>query len=302
MQRYNIDTCAMLVEFNASVWTARKLDRGATDDVVSRNRAQSKGAARVNKHLLAGRPELERIVTHVGSVRTYVYENTLPWTDSGMRLLPVPNFMAFEARMKKEEDTYWTLCKEFVDVYPSLITAQAMALGDLFKRDDFPSPESIVHKFAFAVNYLPVPTVGDFRVDVGNEAQKELQDKLAKLADERVEQAMNDVRQRLKAHMTRMSDRLTVDVVDNAAKPRAFHDTLIENGFELCDLVKHLNLVGDSDLEAARAGLERCLSNVMTRKKRTGTEVSIAETLREDMQQRSAIKAQVDELLNKFSW
>jgi hypothetical protein len=60
--------------------------------------------------------------------------------------------------------------------------------------------------------------------------------------------------------------------------------------------------VGDSDLEAARAGLERCLSNVMTRKKRTGTEVSIAETLREDMQQRSAIKAQVDELLNKFSW
>lgn len=302
MQRYNIDTCAMLVEFNASVWTARKLDRGATDEVVTRNKAQSKGAARVNKHLLAGRPELERIVTHVGAVRTYVYENTLPWTDSGMRLLPVPNFMAFEARMKKEEDIYWTLCKDFVSVYPSLITAQAMALGDLFKREDFPSPDSIVHKFAFSVNYLPVPTAGDFRVDVGNEASKELQDKLSKLADERVEQAMNDVRQRLKAHLTRMSDRLTVDVVDNAAKPRAFHDTLIENGFELCDLVKHLNLVGDSDLEAARAGLERCLGNVMTRKKRTGTEVSIAETLREDMQQRSAIKAQVDELLNKFSW
>ena len=28
--RYNLDTCSMLVEFNASVWTARKLDKTTT--------------------------------------------------------------------------------------------------------------------------------------------------------------------------------------------------------------------------------------------------------------------------------
>jgi len=61
MTRYNIDTCAMLAEFNASVWTARKLDKGATEEVVTAKRAGAKDAARVNKHLLAGRNELEVI-------------------------------------------------------------------------------------------------------------------------------------------------------------------------------------------------------------------------------------------------
>jgi hypothetical protein len=35
MARYNIDTCALLVELNVSQWTARKLDRSTTDELVA---------------------------------------------------------------------------------------------------------------------------------------------------------------------------------------------------------------------------------------------------------------------------
>jgi hypothetical protein len=69
MNRYNIDTCALLVEFASSVWTARKLDKTATDEVVYNKRAASKDAARVNKHLLAGRNELELVQQHVTAAR-----------------------------------------------------------------------------------------------------------------------------------------------------------------------------------------------------------------------------------------
>jgi len=302
MARFNIDTCSMLVEFNASVWTARKLDRKVSDEVVASKSAGSKAAARVNKNLLAGRPELDVIQNHVTAVRNYVYDNTLPWSDSGLRLLPTIRFMAFNARMQDEENTYWDLCKSFVTVYPSLITAQAMALGDMFKREEYPAPDTIAHKFGFSVNYMPVPTAGDFRVDVGNDAQRELQDKLTALADERVSKAMDDVRLRIKGHLERMVDRLGVDVVAGDAKPRRFHDSMIEGGFELCDLVKGLNVVGDTDLEAARASLEQCLAGVSVRTKKSGAEMSVADTLREDMQQRSAVKSQVEGMLNKFNW
>lgn len=302
MARFNIDTCSMLVEFNASVWTARKLDRKVSDEVVASKSAGSKAAARVNKNLLAGRPELDVIQNHVTAVRNYVYDNTLPWSDSGLRLLPTIRFMAFNARMQDEENTYWDLCKAFVTVYPSLITAQAMALGDMFKREEYPAPDTIAHKFGFSVNYMPVPTAGDFRVDVGNDAQRELQDKLTALADERVSKAMDDVRLRIKGHLERMVDRLGVDVVAGDAKPRRFHDSMIEGGFELCDLVKGLNVVGDTDLEAARASLEQCLAGVSVRTKKSGAEMSVADTLREDMQQRSAVKSQVEGMLNKFNW
>jgi len=290
MTRYNIDTCAMLVEFNASQWTARKLDKGATDEIVHNKNAQDKGAARVNKNLLAGRKELEVINKHVGAVRTYVYTNTLPWSDAGIRLLPSARFFEFNTRMEEFEHEFNDLVTDFVNVYPTLITAQAMALGDMFNRDDFPSPNDVAHRFDFRLNYMPVPTAGDFRIDVGNDAEKELKAKLSKLADERIDHAMRDVKQRLKEHLDRMSDRLGSDVVNKEIKTRKFHDSLLETAHELCDLVKALNITNDQDLEGARKALAEALLGVDLKELRTNMPV------------RNDVKASVDAIRSKFSF
>ncbi len=288
--RYNIDTCAMLVEFNASVWTARKLDKTTTDEVVATKHAAAKDAARVSKHLLAGRTELEVIQQAVGRARQYVYDKTSPWSDSGLRLLPNISFMAFTEKLDDFEHEFTALVKSFVTIYPSLITAQAMALGDMFKRDDYPSANEIMTKFSFRVNYMPVPTSGDFRVDVGNAAQAELKARLDKLTQERVDNAMSDVRERLSSHLKRMSDRLTTDYVQGEAKPRRFHDTLVESALELCDLTKALNIVNDPALETARRDLEQVLVGV------TPTELRKNEAVRQD------VKKNVDAILSKFSF
>ena len=288
--RYNIDSCSMIVEFNASVWTARRLDKVATDEVVHSKGAAAKDAARVNKNLLAGRNELDVIQKHVNAVRTYVYANTMPWSDSGQRLLPTSRFISFSERLDQESDKFWQLVNDFVDVYPSLITAQAMALGDMFNRADFPNQNELAGKFDFAVGYLPVPTFGDFRIDVGNEAQKELQAKLTELSDKRVEAAMADVRERLKDHLKRMQDRLTVDYINGEAVTRKFHNSLVEGAFDLCDMVKALNIVNDPDLEAARKSLEFALVGVDAKELRTNAHT------------RADVKAKVDDILSKFTF
>jgi len=250
--RFNLDTCAMLVEFNASVWTARKLDKSTTDEVVTNKNAAAKDAARVNKHLLAGRTELDTVQQMIGRARNYVYDHTLPWSDSGLRLLPTVNFMAFNEKMSQFEEEFESLVASFIGIYPTLITAQALALGDMFKRDDYPTANEIMTKFAFRVGYLPVPTAGDFRVDIGNAAQEELKEKLNRMAEERVDAAMRDIRARLGEHLKRMSDRLTTDYVQGEAKQRRFHDSLVDGALELCDLTKALNVVNDVGLEQAR--------------------------------------------------
>lgn len=288
--RYNLDTCAMLVEFNASVWTARKLDKGTTDEVISTKSAMAKDAARVNKNLLAGRPELDAINQQIGKVRTFVYDNTLPWSDSGLRLLPTVNFMTFTAKMGEYEEEFNRMVEDFVQTYPTLITAQAMALGDMFKRDEYPTAQAIAEKFRFRVGYMPVPTAGDFRVDVGNEAQAELKQQLEKLQAERVETAMADVRARLGEHLRRMSDRLAVDVINGEVKTRRFHDSLVSGALELCDIVKSLNVVGDTNLEDTRRSLANLLSGVEP------------DDLRKNMGVRTDVRAQVDQLLDKFAF
>lgn len=136
MERFNLDSCALLAEFNVSQWTARKLDKSTTREIISSKNAQDKGAARVNKNLLAGRNELEKIAKHVGAVRTYFYDNTLPWSDSGIRLLPSAKFLEFNTQMSKYETEFNDLVESFINTYPTLITAQAMAFGSMFDRSE----------------------------------------------------------------------------------------------------------------------------------------------------------------------
>ena len=288
--RYNLDTCAMLVEFNASVWTARKLDKGVTDEVVSNKNAGSKDSARVNKNLLAGRDELSNVVQFVGQIRQFVYDNTLPWSDSGLRMLPTVNFTNFCQKMADFEEDFTKLVQEFVQIYPTLITAQAMALGDMFKRDDYPTANEIMTKFAFRVNYMPMPSSGDFRVDVGNDAQQYLQEQLERVAQERVDNAMADIKRRLGEHLKRMSDRLTTDYVAGEAKQRRVHDSLVDGALELCDLTKALNVTGDKDLEEARRSLEQALLH------KDANELRKNEAVRQDT------KKAVDAILDKFSF
>jgi hypothetical protein len=280
----------MLVEFNASVWTARKLDKTTTNEVVASKNAGAKDAARVNKHLLAGRTELDIIQQAVGRARQFVYDNTAPWSDSGLRLLPTVNFMKFTERMNDFEEEMEALVKAFVVIYPTLITAQALALGDMFKRDDYPSANEMMTKFSFRVNYMPVPSSGDFRVDVGNQAQAELKQRLESLTQERIDSAMADVRERLSTHLKRMSDRLTTDYVGGEAKQRRFHDTLVDGALELCDLTKALNVTNDTTLETARSQLEQLLVGV------TPADLRKNEAIRQD------VKKNVDAILDKFNF
>lgn len=291
MANFNLNSVAMLCEFTSSVWTARILDRKESGKVVNGAGAKSKDAARVNKNLMCGRTELAEIAQLVTEARNYVYDNTLPWSDNGQRLLIGARFVNFDAKMEAYKMQFNMKVKEFLALYGTLITAQAMSLGDMFNRSDFPLASEIEHKFALSCEYAPVPTAGDLRVDVGNQAQDELRAKMDKLADKRVKQAMDDVNERFVAHLRRMADRLVTDTEAKTGEPvnRRFTETLVSSAFELCDLVADYNLSGDPLLALARKTLEEALAGVTV------------ETLRTDVGKRDDVRKTVTSILGRFS-
>ena len=291
-KNYNLDSVALLVEFNASVWTAKKLDKTKTAEVVDGAGAKNKGAARVNKSLMAGRPELENISALVTQVRSYVYDNTLPWSNNGQRLLITARLPAFDAKMQGYIEEFNALVAAFTSQYSSLITAQAMALGNMFNRAEFPLTSEITKKFAMSCEYLPVPVAGDIRVDISDQAQDELRARLEHMASLRVEKAVADINEKLAAHMARMVDRLTTDVdpVTKEEKPRRFTETLVSGAMELCDLIADYNITGDPKLEHARRLLESKLAGVTV------------ENLRDDPAKRDDVREAVKGILDKFSF
>lgn len=292
MSNFNLNSVALIVELSVSVWTGRKLDRKVSDEVVNNANAKSKGAARVTKNLMAGRPELEEIGAMVTEVRNYIYANTMPWSDCGQRLLPTQRFIRVSQRMDDFKARFDEKVAAFVGLYSTLITAQAMALGDMFDRNEYPTAACIAHKFSMDVAYLPVPVAGDLRVDVGNQAQDELRAKLEDMAETRVQKAVGDVTERFTDHLKRMADRLVSDkdAATGEVKNRRFTETLVSGAFELCDLIGDCNLTGDVTLAQARRSLETALAGVTT------------VSLREDPQQREDVRAAVQDILGKFAF
>ncbi len=289
---YGIEDATVILEFNASVWTARKLDRGVSAEVVASKGAGAKGAARVNKSLMAGRTELEEIQQIVGAARTYVYDNTVPWSDAGQRWLPTARLLKVDKRMQEYKQEFDAQVAAFVAIYPTLITAQAMALGDMFNRSEYPAVSEIARKFAFGYDFIPVPSTKDFRVAIPAGAQQELRERLEHATQRRIDNAMGDIRKQLGDHLKRMADRLvsTNDEKTGEPKQQRFHDTLVTNAFELCDLIGDFNVTGDTELAAMKTKLETALAGCT------------ADTLRNDYAKREEVLGEVKEMLDAWTF
>jgi hypothetical protein len=294
MSFMNLDTCSMLVEVNIGSWTARKLDKSATEEVVHNKNAASKDAARVNKSLFAGRTELKEIESMAAEVRHFVDDNTMPWSNSGIRLLPTARFLVFDAQIKVYEQKFYDMVQDFLHLYPTLITAQAMALGDMFNRDDFPLPETLGSKFTFSVGYMPVPSSGDFRVDVGLEAQEELRAALDREKDKRIAAIKGQFVEQMGEQLKRMSYILggvfkSKDKNGNEiVKTRAVYPSLMDDAWNLVEMIKAFNVDDPAIVEATRM-LEQAINGVDLKDLK-------------NPQIKQDVKKEVDAILNRFSF
>jgi hypothetical protein len=293
----SIGSSAMLVELSISSWTARKLDKKVSAKVdVAKNTKVS--AVNVNKNLMAGTGVLDKIIKYAAGARAWHVAQTLPWSDNGSRLLPMSNFMAYKEQLTVMEDNFNALVDKFVDSYPDLVSAAAFQLGDLFDRNEYPDVNTLKQRFKFNYSFFPVPNAGDFRVDINEEAKAEIIANCNKAHQDRLENAMKDAWKRLHECLTRMSDRLDVDVVDSddpdthgqVQKMRVFRDTLLENAVEMVDMLKHLNITKDPSMEQARQALKKALGDYDL------------DDLRSSITARNAVKTQVDAILSKFNF
>ena len=111
MSSFGIETSAMLVELSISCWTARKLDKRVSQEVDTTSGAKSR-AGNYNKNLLAGTQKLDNIVKFAANARAWHNVNTLPWSDNGLRLLPVENFLRYKERLSELEQEYNALVQD----------------------------------------------------------------------------------------------------------------------------------------------------------------------------------------------
>jgi hypothetical protein len=169
-------------------------------------------------------------------------------------------------------------------------------LGALFDRSEYPDAGELLNKFKFKYSFSPVPEVGDFRIETGEEVKRELQEQYQTMFNEKLNDAMQDIWDRLHETLRHMSTKLADSpnprTLKDGTEVRAqiFRDSLINNAVELCGLLSKLNVTDDPKLEQARQDVERVLCGL------TPQDVRESDNVRAD------VKSEVDRILSKFDF
>ena len=251
----SISSAAMIVDFNASVWTARKKDRKASDDITSMNYA-AKGVANVSKNLLGDCAELQAVQKFAANVRNIHYSMTLPWSDNGSRLLTTAAYFKYHEVMTDLQQEFHRLVEDFLSVYDWKIMDAQAKLGDMFNRDEYPTRDSLQDKFGFRMSYVPLPDAGDFRIDIGNEAMSQIKTQYESHYTSAVNAAMQDLWHKLHDNLTTLVRQLDVN---EEGKGNRLYDSVFDRALDLIDMLGTCNVTGDSQMEAMRQRLEKAL-------------------------------------------
>lgn len=282
----SLSSSALLVDLTLRGWTGKKQDRDVADEVDA-NKHTTVRAGVYQKNLLAGSEELASINKYAAMIRAWHANRTLPWADTGTRLLPALALQDYLAEFSQHEAEHQRLIHNLTKEYTTLIQAAQFRLGALFKASDYPDPSEIPGKFAISLHINPLPESGDFRVDIGKQGLEELRDRFTEAQEVRVQEAVQEVRDRVKTVVEKISNQLRIE--KDGSKGR-IHDSVIENALELCDSLVGFNLTRDPELEQIRKELSLTLRGIDSKE------------IRKDDGVRVAAKQELDAILDKFSF
>ena len=285
MKHKSLSTSAMLLDLNISVYTGRKQDKATANEVSTAKGARA-SATSVHKNLFAEDADLAAINSYAGQVRNWLYSVTLPWSDTGTRLVPTKAFFDISHELAQHEQKFNMLIDTFVNNFSTKVAAQAFKLGKLFDSKEYPQASEMHSKFALRYHFTPVPESGDFRVDIPAEAAEQLKAKFEGTMRDRMQDAMKEPWDRLYEQVTHIRDKM---LPKEDGKSQKLFVSMLENALDLCSTLKSLNVLDDPDLEEARRALEISLRDVDI------------DSLRKSPELRESVKVKMDNLTEKFN-
>jgi len=286
-QSRTISSSAVLVDLSISVPTGIKLDKEKSDKVNEDNNTANKRVAKVTKDIYAGSETLHQIIKKASLIRSRNMNLTLPWNDSGTRLLPNANLIDHQTEIGEARTEFEELVQKFREKLPDLREDAKVKLGTLYKESDYHNDEAVMSKFKFGCVYSPVAEAGDFRIDIGNEARRELNEQYEMASNERLESSMEDVWGRFHKVLQTISKNM-VEAKDGGQK--RYHKSMLTNAEKLVDLMKAFNLTNDQEMENARLELHRVL------------QTADIEDIKQFSDAREDLKEKVDGIMDKFSF
>lgn len=280
---FNVPTLrekAITVRVRRSMYTPTKYDRAATAAAEAALGTAKTG--RYTKKLLRTCKELRDCQHAFQDVYNYAVQNTLPWMDEGVRVLPNGNYIEFAAEIGRLRNVAMQKVQALATVWDTAVMADKGFLGGMWSLSDYPTKAEMVAKWDISIMFAPVPVSDDFRIDM-DEADKQLLDNAindveAKATDYLLKQILEPV--------VAMADKLSIPIGDEGA---IFRDSLVGNLQDVCKRARKLNINNDERVDEIAGEIEKALENIT------------AQTLRESDYVRDTTAKRMDEISKKLN-
>lgn len=283
MHNFQIPTLAdkaMLVRLKRSVYQPYAYDQGATMKVEVDTGVRRAG--RFNKRLLLDCYELRDTNSAYNDVYQYHMLNTVPWTDTGLRMLPAHMYFEYTQGMRELMDKARAASAKLAAKWDDLVAADLARLGPLGNCDDY--PRDISQCYGVSLSFMPVPTASDFRVKISDEDRASLESAIA--------EAEAGVTKHLLAEMLEPIERaVTKLAVPIGAEGSIFRDTLLSNITEVAQRARKLNLTGDPSVTAIVDAINGAI----------GGYAQAPDRLREDIGARNDAQEKLADIMAKMS-
>ena len=285
----SLATSGILLRAKVKVWTATKQDRDISDEVTS-NKKAARNAGRYTKQLFADVQELRVLLNDRQTWYNFIQRVTYPW-DGEWGYLPTSRIPQVMAEINQRKAKSMELLENFINAMPAAVSNEAFVQGDMFNRDDYPTPDEVRSKFRIIVQTMNIPE-GDYRVTIADDLAEDLKRNFeAQTRDiiKDIHDKQNDQLVKVLQSFSHCCDSETVmEDGEVKVKRRKMYESTLTDALELCDTFADFNLTDDPRLKEARRDLLRVLDGVTI------------DQLRNNDTKRIVVKEGVDDILAKF--
>ena len=214
----------------------------------------------------------------------------MPWSHKGENLLACDLYEKVMEKEREKKIDFEAKVREFINNYQSYISDARMRLNGLFNQDDYPSISEITKKFAWDIDFYPVPAGNNLKVELSQVDIDTISKDIESKNEIALSNAMKSVWLRVFDAVKSLSDKMKETRIDKQGDDVSpiFRDSLIENIKELVNLLPSLNITDDPALEQARIELESDLTGIDP------------DELRESKETRKEISEKADAILNNI--
>eukprot|EP00913_Durusdinium_trenchii_P028456 g26684.t1 len=227
---------------------------GATGDMLTARK----------KLIDTGHKDYRRVSAVLRDAANYWRSMTVPFPESGIRLIRRDRIDEFNARMLELREELSAACAALQESYDALRESARQRLGELFCDDDYPA--TITGEFRLAWEYPSVEPP-----DYLKELHPAVWERQQAMVRERFETAVAMAEDAFTAEFAKLVSHLTerLQPGDDGEKPKIFRDTAVANLREFFERFKSINVRSNAQLDGLIATAEAAVSNVDLKELRT---------------------------------